>query len=149
MKIKDKNRFDSKIMPEPNTGCWFWVGSLDQDGYGLFKIGGVMHRAHRLSYRQYKGVVPKKMLVCHNCDTPGCVNPDHLFLGTHQDNTNDKMNKNRQPIGETHGAAKINRVTAQIIRETYKSGFKQQDIAKYFKLGQTHISRIITNQVWV
>ena len=91
---KTKRRFESKYIPEPNSGCWLWTGSLVGWGYGRFAS---KHRtnAHRMSYMIYCEPIPDNMLVCHKCDVPSCVNPDHLFLGTTIDNINDKVRKGR------------------------------------------------------
>ncbi len=78
-------------------GCWEWQGST-RNGYGVISKGGRNGRqlkAHRLSYEMHLGSIPEGMIVCHTCDNPICVNPGHLFVGTHKDNAVDKMNKNR------------------------------------------------------
>jgi len=71
--------------------CWYWTGHLNSKGYGIFK----KKLAHRASYKLFVGPIPPDMLVCHTCDTPDCVNPEHLFLGTFKDNTRDMINKGR------------------------------------------------------
>jgi hypothetical protein len=82
-------------MPEPNTGCLLWLGKVGTDGYGLFKVGGKRRAAHRVSYEIHKGPIPPGLWVLHRCDTPACVNPEHLFLGTHADNMRDMVAKGR------------------------------------------------------
>ncbi len=89
--------FEHKYLAEPNSGCWIWTSGWDKAGYG-HSTGNV--RAHRLSWEIHVGDVPSGMLVCHKCDTPCCVNPNHLFLGTPQDNMSDKVSKGRQASGE-------------------------------------------------
>lgn len=98
--------------------CWIWTGGHDKDRYGKFhlsKDGKDIHiRAHKYSWQLYTGrPVPPGILVCHTCDTPWCVNPDHLFLGTNNDNTQDKVMKGRQARGETNGSAKLKRSTSE------------------------------------
>lgn len=95
--MKIIERFETKYIPEPNTGCFIWVGgSIDKDGYGAFhESHRLMKRAHRASYEYYKGSFDKSLLVLHTCDNPSCVNPSHLFLGTHTDNMRDKVSKGR------------------------------------------------------
>jgi hypothetical protein len=88
-------RFFGKISPEPNSGCWLWVGAYKGKGYGHMGHDGANIAAHRLSYEIHHGPIPNGMLVCHRCDTPECVNPDHLWLGTHQDNLLDASQKKR------------------------------------------------------
>ena len=87
--FKEKTSLDS-------DGCWIWTGALGSDGYGRASHNGATVLAHRLSYIKYKGFIdPPSMLVLHTCDKPACVNPEHLFLGTQQDNVNDMVSKGR------------------------------------------------------
>lgn len=101
-------RILANCIPEPNSGCWLWTAATDRAGYGVTgyaKGGSHTHRAHRVSYEAFIGLIPEGMLVCHKCDTPGCVNPDHLFVGTPLDNMLDKARKGRVKChhrGKTH-----------------------------------------------
>jgi len=91
-------------MPEPNTGCWLWLGLIREGpryGYGDMKMptgkrGGKARRAHRVSYEAFKGPIPEGMIVRHKCDVRCCVNPDHLVLGTHADNDADARARGRK-----------------------------------------------------
>lgn len=89
-----KQRFDAKWTPEPNTGCWLWSEGTDWAGYGYFRHAGEL-LAHRCSYVLHSGPIPTGLHVLHKCDVPACVNPEHLFLGTHQDNMTDCKVKGR------------------------------------------------------
>lgn len=82
--------------------CWLWVGGCSENGYGAFYWQGKQTGAHRVSYELTHGSIASELLVLHKCDNPPCVNPDHLFLGTHQDNMTDKVLKGRHPKGPTH-----------------------------------------------
>lgn len=89
-------RFQSHVYPEPNTGCWLHDGAPDHAGYPRAAVGGgKVDNASRISWRLYRGDIPTGQFVCHHCDTPSCVNPDHLFLGTHTDNMRDAARKGR------------------------------------------------------
>lgn len=92
-----KELFDSK-WTVAKSGCWEWCGKLDLYGYGVFKLNNKSYKAHRYSYVLYHGAFDTKLHVLHRCDNPKCVNPDHLFLGTNQDNIADKVSKGRSKI---------------------------------------------------
>ena len=88
-------RVDRMSIPEPTTGCLLWLGPLNGAGYGKIKIDGRMSGAHRVSYAANVCAIPVGMMVLHKCDTPACVNPNHLFLGNAKDNIADAMKKGR------------------------------------------------------
>lgn len=90
----DKARFWSKAK-EANGYCWEWQANKDSDGYGMFRVQGVYTKASRVAYQIINGEIAEGIHVLHKCDNPACINPDHLFTGTHQDNMNDKMRKGR------------------------------------------------------
>ena len=89
----------TNFTPVPESGCWIWTGGWTTEGYGAVRRDGrwVMS-AHKLFYSAFKGDIPPGMLVCHSCDTPACVNPDHLFLGTDSDNQLDRHRKGRRVV---------------------------------------------------
>lgn len=99
--MSDLERFHSKYKEAVDTGCWVWKTDCVH-GYGSFWLQGKVYRAHRASYMLFSGVIPLGMNVLHTCDNPSCVNPQHLFLGTQQDNMTDKRLKGRQPEGADH-----------------------------------------------
>jgi HNH endonuclease len=102
--------FHDKWMPEPFAGCWLWTASVRPDGYGQSPIQGKMEGVHRASWIIHRGEIPTGMQVLHRCDTPTCVNPDHLFIGCNADNMRDAAAKGRfNQAGENNGALQINR----------------------------------------
>ena len=88
-------RLECLSIPEPNSGCLLWTGSVMGIGYGKVSWNGRQHPAHRMAWAQAHGPIPDGMFVCHRCDVPLCINPDHLFIGTHKDNMADKKSKSR------------------------------------------------------
>lgn len=100
-------RFFALTSAEPNTGCLLWTGAAWPTGYGKFSIRGRLCRAHRVSWEIAHGPIPDGLLVRHDCDTPSCVNPDHLRLGTDAENSRDKVSRgrNRNPIADRERTA--------------------------------------------
>jgi hypothetical protein len=92
----DTERFFEKVeQPANGSACWVWTAARCSSGYGNFHFGGRVVQAHRVALALFRGVDAGGQCVCHRCDNPRCVNPDHLFVGTHQDNADDKMRKGR------------------------------------------------------
>lgn len=83
-------------MPVPECGCWIWLGAANAKGYGTFRLDGISLSTHRVSWMEHnQRPIPDGLFVCHRCDIPSCINPDHLFLGTHQINIADALSKGR------------------------------------------------------
>jgi len=142
-----KESFDLKYTKEPN-GCWEWLAVKNQDGYGRVKRFGKLESAHRVSYELYKGPLGGKH-VCHSCDNPGCVNPEHLWLGTHKDNQKDKANKNRaianRMPGETHPSHKL--TTTEVLEIFYSKEITKYLSGKY-KISTSLVSAIKLGKRW-
>jgi len=134
------------------NGCWIWSGSKNQDGYGNVGIKGKSERAHRAAYRKWKGPIPKGMVVMHTCDNPSCINPDHLQLGTQQENIEDMRVKGRRKgsnVGEDNAAAKVTADDVREIRSRYASeSVSQQALADEYGITQTVVSQIILRRTW-
>lgn len=142
----DLDRFWLRVKVEDDDACWLWLGYCNPNGYGTMKIQGKYYRAHRISYMIHKG--PIKECICHTCDTPGCVNPTHLFEGTSAENTADKCHKGRCSSGETHGMSKLNSSDVEKIRYKYLFKSSCRELAKEFCVNVSTINRIITNKLW-
>lgn len=101
-------RFEEKFIRCPMSGCWLWTEHANRAGYGVFyPRTGEAWLAHRYSWFLVNGPIPDGMLVCHRCDMPACINPAHLFLGTDQDNSDDKIRKSRMRRGSSRTNAKL------------------------------------------
>ncbi len=104
---KIRDRFEWKIEVDEYTRCWLWTGAKDSKGYGKFSIEQKYCGAHRASWLIYNGEIPDGMLVCHHCDTPACVNPVHLWIGTQSENLKDSVRKGR------HSSLRLNGSTGE------------------------------------
>lgn len=111
--------------------CLLWTGPKTKDGYGAIGIGRKQYRAHRVAYTLAHGLIGEGLLVCHRCDTPLCIEPDHLFVGTPRDNTRDMHAKGRMPIrrGAAHHATKILPEQRPVIRARREAGETLKQIA--------------------
>jgi hypothetical protein len=158
--IFKNNQFTTKSVAEKfvdytdktKSSCWLWIAGKTSDGYGTINFQNKTMLAHRVSWQFYKGEIPSKMLVCHKCDEPSCVNPEHLFLGTQADNMNDMKSKNRRKnIGcaEKNGRAKLTMEKAFLIREKRNQKIPLAIIAKEFNVGQSTISRVCRMENWI
>lgn len=141
----DLERFESKFRVTP--GCWIWTGGVFNSGYGQFKALGQGWRAHRYSYTQYIGPIADDLCVCHRCDVPLCVNPDHLFLGTNQENTADRVAKGRtnRSLGEQNKVAKLTKEDVWAIRAAQGS---HSEVAKLFGICSSNVCLIKSRKSW-
>lgn len=144
------NKLDRFWRKVDKTGkCWIWTGAASRNGYGKLRLSKRYYLAHRLSYQIKNGEVSKGLLVCHTCDIRLCVNPDHLFLGTHQDNAQDKVNKNRQLKGRQIRQAILTEDQVLSIRKRYICGEKIPDISRELELTYHNVYNVITGRTWV
>ena len=144
-KMTLNERFDAKWMPEPNSGCWLWIAGM-QGAYGWF-WNRSPELAHRVAWTFHRGDIPEGSHVLHRCDTPLCVNPDHLFLGTQVDNNRDREAKGRgRPLrGEKHGMAKL---TEAQVREIRRSDETNPVLARRLGLSREHTWRVRRGANW-
>jgi len=154
-----QERFDEKYVEAP-SGCWEWIGSKNWDGYGMIGIAGTdrlswkIRIAHRISYALHVGEIPAGINVLHKCDNPACVNPDHLFLGTQRQNVHDMIAKGRRVqadiSGEKNPMSKLSKDDTKTIRHLYFAERRpQNEIADYFHVAQSCISKIVSGKRWL
>lgn len=139
--------FLDKINFKGPNGCHLWIAALSPIGYGRFQVKRKSIYAHRFSYLLHKGLIPKGICVLHKCDIRNCVNPDHLFLGTYKDNTQDMIKKQRRhsTLGTNNGQAKLNEEQIKSIRNDPR---KVKIIAKEYNVTKNHIYRIKSRIRW-
>ena len=143
----DKCRFESKILKKTG-GCWEWMGVKDSKGYGRFRVKKRMILSHRFSFEFFnKSKIRKGKIICHSCDNPRCVNPDHLWEGTHKDNVLDKIKKGRckYASGEDGPGAKLTNFMALKIHRMLGT---HQSIADKFCVKKHVVSDIKRNRTY-
>lgn len=164
--------FWSRVHPEALSGCWLWHGAVADGGYGKFQRNSRKVLAHRESYTLCHAPIPAGLSVCHRCDVPSCVNPDHLFVGTKAENNADKIGKGRGPRGEVfasrmrgdlnpsrrmpdrqvrgtrHPMSKLSQADVDRIRSRVAGGRTHQAVADEVGISRTVVSRIIGGKLW-
>lgn len=169
-------RFTEKFHKGEQNDCWNWLAGKVRDGYGFFSVNGNLHKAHRVSWVIYRGDIPEGMSVLHHCDNRACINPNHLYLGTHQDNMRDMVRRGRSlsgdknpshlhpdrrarglaitknrknTVGERNANSKLTWDSVREIRALYGSGnITQVQLSKKYNVAQTVISKIVIGQAW-
>lgn len=151
-------RLDKNIQKDD---CWIWLGVKDKDGYGKIKSTPIEGKkkiltVHRVMYERYKEPIPAGMFILHSCDNPSCCNPEHLSVGTAQDNSNDMKRKGRSKAPSTaykkgHGAGESN-IKTKLTKEDVEfiRGYDglQKDLATMFGVTRDTIYKITSRQIW-
>lgn len=143
-----------KISAESTDSCIDWPLHRNLNGYGRLRPSGhrksTLKMAHRMAYEIHVGDIPAGMLVCHSCDNPACVNPKHLWVGTHRDNMADRDAKGRQAnrYGERNPKSKLDRENVAVIRARLKEGESQRVIAEDFGVSRGAIKHIKSGRNW-
>ncbi len=147
------NKFWQRVNKQSPDECWNWTGATRRDGYGQISIpqppqNAIFLRANRLSYFINFGVDPCDLEVCHKCDNPSCVNPEHLFLGTQNENVQDCINKNRKARGEKNGISKLCEREVTEIRKRFSEGERISNLAREYDVTYSQIWNITKNKQW-
>ena len=145
-------RFDSRYKIDPSTDCWLWAGGKTSRGYGNMSFDGGARRAHahRVSHELHIGPIPEGFVVCHKCDNPACVNPEHLFAGTQRDNIRDMDAKGRRVTVAKRGSENsLSKLTEAQALEIYNSPKSQRVLAKEYGVSQRAIWKIKNHETWV
>lgn len=146
--MKWPDRFWSNI--EKTETCWNWLGRIKLDGYADVYYEGRLQVAHRVSYKVHVGDIPAGMFVCHRCDNRRCVNPAHLFLGTHRENMADMVRKGRQSKarGEHAAASKLTSEKVVAIREGKAAGETVYALAERYGVTHHAIYAVVQGRNW-
>ena len=154
------DRVMAKIEPVTESGCWIFMGALNDAGYGIVgkgKRGAGNDRSHRIVWQHHNGNIPKGMFICHKCDVPSCCNPNHLFLGTPKDNHHDmqkkkrdvKPPKNYHDVGEYRYNAKLTESDVLLMRKMHEEGLNAYKISKLTgKVSSATVYKILKRLSW-
>jgi hypothetical protein len=152
MKItaSQRERFERWTARCPMSGCWLWLGSAKPNGYGQFMAATrLLVYAHRFSWEAHHGPIAKGKQVCHRCDVRSCVNPSHLFLGTHDENMDDMVAKARHAHGERGGRASFTNTQAAEIRRRVLAGeISRGRLARELGVSRTSVGRVVLAQTY-
>jgi hypothetical protein len=148
--------FDSRYKKSNISECWEWKGWKNKGGYGYFSFDGFKYAAHRHAYTLRNGSIPHGLMICHKCDNPSCVNPDHLFAGTNGDNVRDAyLKKRRNPVpidsmprGDNCYLSKLTEKDVIDIKKMFNDGKRNTEIAKIYGVIHQTISCIRNNKTW-
>ena len=144
-----KQRIINNTVVDTN-GCWNWIGKLDKGGYAICTFKNKRTRMHRATYEFYKGSFEKTKLICHKCDNRKCINPDHLYVGTHKDNAIDMVVRKRQnlTLGSAHQNSIFDEKTILLMRKEYSEGILISELSRKYKSAYRNVWKIIRRQTW-
>lgn len=158
MKRSAEDRFWANVQIAEGDACWLWRAGKNGVGYGRMRFNGRGDRAHRVSYQLTFGVIPEGLFVLHKCDTPACVRPDHLFLGTQAQNLGDMVTKGRHgtlrkpesvPRGDRHWASKLTEEAVRAIRADHRAGLGTcREFASKLGVHVATIDRVLRGKSW-
>ena len=142
---------EDRSTPVPESGCRLWDLSVDKTGYGKIKMKGKHLQAHRVAWEAYRGPIPEGKLICHKCDVPSCINPNHLYVGTFTDNNRDTIarGKGYQVRGTDHGQCKLTEEQVYEIRDLSEAGvLSQREIGTIYNISRRHIYNLKNRNRW-
>lgn len=145
---RDKKRFLKKVRKTDN--CWIWIGQRDRDGYGRFWYNKKNKFAHRISYQWWRGPLYEEKVIMHKCDTPECVNPEHLSQGTIGDNNRDCIEKGRKNNfkGENNPKNKLTEYQVKRVKDFHTFGMSVTELSRTFNVSRKQIDNIIKGVHW-
>lgn len=144
--LNQVDRFWSQVKKAEGDGCWEWVGAVGSAGYGRVHFDGRLQQAQRVAWELTNGPIPGGLWALHKCDNPKCIRPDHLFLGTCQDNWDDCRRKKRQAYGERNGCSKLTTEQALAIKSDPR---RHRIIAKAYGIDQSSVTKLKRGQRWI
>lgn len=141
--VSAEERFHHYVQPEPNSGCWLWAGCHDKDGYGFIRVDGKNLKTHRFSFELHNRKLERGEYVCHKCDNPACVNPDHLFAGDNSANQIDCAQKGRRGVRQ-----KLTPQDVRKVKQLSENGLGPTQIARMFGVSDSLICNIKSGIKW-
>lgn len=130
-------------------GCWLWCGGRSENGYGNIVSEGRQYKVHRVALHLWGSFdLDDPRFVCHNCDTPACFNPKHLYAGTPSDNIADALSRGRWPCGTSRKAAKLSGNLVSQMRIDYVQGASKAALARTYKVSETVVRKVVTRRSW-
>lgn len=143
-----RKRFYRFIEQGSADECWEWRGNRNWQGYGRMSVASKNAAAHRVSYELHHGQIPAGLVVRHTCDNPPCVNPTHLLVGTHQENTEDARKRDRLTKGEEVAISRLTRNQVQAIREAHAQGATKKGLARQYGVARFAIQQLLRGDTW-
>jgi HNH endonuclease len=140
-------RFEERYIPEPNSGCWLWLGSVNETtGYGRFYLNEeeVVY-AHNFSFKHHKGKIPRGLMLRHTCDVKICVNPEHIITGTAKQNAQDAVERGQKLIGAQHPMCRLSEIE---VIDIFVSEESIAATAERFAISRMHVQRIKEKKIW-